>query len=128
MKKIYVLLCLIVLTACAIKPSQTEMANADYGSYPDNYREIIKTYLNKTLKDPESARFDSWEPPRMGWNGFGGSQYGFIVCVNVNAKNSYGGYVGSRPNFFMIKNGEITRTLAGDGQYMDGMINGFCGK
>jgi hypothetical protein len=46
--------------------------------------------LAKALKDPDSARWE-WAPIRSD------IKTGLVVyCGRVNAKNSYGGYVGSR--------------------------------
>lgn len=41
--------------------------------------------VKSELKDPESAQFQNLE------------EYGSIVCGEVNAKNSYGGYSGFKP-------------------------------
>lgn len=115
------------LLACAA-PSYEEMANADYGAYPNGYEQIIRSYLGKTLKDPDSLKLNVVRAPTTGWNGFGGRKFGYIVCAEVNAKNSYGGYVGSRLSYFMIKNGVVIQDLVGDGNPLtQGMIEGWCG-
>jgi hypothetical protein len=52
--------------------------------------ESIKAGVAKDLKDPESARFgDSFRAVE--------SSGAIIVCGYVNAKNSYGGYIGEKP-------------------------------
>ena len=35
---------LIGLSSCA-KPTQEEIKNANYGSYPDNHKSLIKNYM-----------------------------------------------------------------------------------
>lgn len=84
----------------------------DYGPPPPiNHQEIAKNIVLKQLKDPESAKFEEWSAPRRDI-----IQQGFaspvpilvwITSVNVNAKNSYGGYVGFQPYFFAWKNGML---------------------
>ena len=49
----------------------------------------VKAFIVSTLKDPESARFRNVQ---VKWE---------AVCGEVNAKNSYGGYVGFR-RFYAI--------------------------
>lgn len=70
------LLALAVLLASADAPRDLTAAETA----------AIKTVVEDKLKDPESARF-KWEK----WNG------GIYYCGMVNAKNSYGGYVGFVP-------------------------------
>lgn len=56
------------------------------------------------MKDPESARFDSVRVLRF--NAFG--KVIDMTCGNINGKNSYGGYVGSKP--FWVYEGVFTQT------------------
>lgn len=44
---------------------------------------------------------------------FGGSidEYGWMVDVGINAKNSYGGYGGETQFRFLIKNGVVSRVF-----------------
>jgi hypothetical protein len=61
--------------------------------------ERVETAVRGALKDPDSARFGvlrgAGEPKGKG----------LVVCGLVNAKNSFGGYVGSRP-FYVITSRE----------------------
>lgn len=97
----------ILLAGCASKPTPQDLASADYGTYPSDYEEIVKKYMDMRLKDPDSARYEFINSPKTGWNSWGGRKYGYIVCALVNAKNSYGGYTGSQIYYFMIKNGRV---------------------
>lgn len=48
--------------------------------------EKVKSVASRDLKDPDSAKFRA-----VSINRSGGA---FVVCGELNAKNSYGGYVG----------------------------------
>jgi hypothetical protein len=52
---------------------------------PPNYREQIDADFVRTLKDPDSRKIV-----------YQGNPYGSLVCGTVNARNSYGGYVGQQ--------------------------------
>ncbi|WP_298439215.1 hypothetical protein [Geobacter sp.] len=99
---------LISLTGCAAihKPSPEEVKNANYGSYPREYQEVIKSYFEQTLIDPYSAVYSRWRGPSKGYMyDITGAYFGYRVCVDVNAKNRMGGYTGNQPYFFVIVNG-----------------------
>jgi len=49
------------------KPTPDQLANADYGSYPANYKEISTQYISNVLIDPYSAVFSDWKGPSTGW-------------------------------------------------------------
>lgn len=57
-----------------------------------------KEAVSAQLKDPESARFKDVV--------FRSLKNGFAVCGQVNAKNSFGGYVGFRA--FYVSDGKVT--------------------
>ena len=127
-------ICLLFLTAvllgllgCAA-PTPQEIASADYGAYPTNYQEVIKSYLGAILKDPSSAEYNFLAPPKTGWTTYGGGKkFGYVVCAKINSKNSFGGYVGFQPYYFMIKNGSvITSILGSTDPISQGLANGAC--
>lgn len=64
--------------------------------------EIGEKVLRDSLKDPGSAVFESKYVKSSSNDGF--------VCGTVNAKNSYGGYVGKRNYYVYVKvdSGELT--------------------
>ena len=66
--------------------SQELKAFLDSGKTLDEAVEAAKAVVAYDLKDPESARFRSIEIRDF--------QGGKLICGEVNAKNSYGGYVG----------------------------------
>lgn len=106
-----VLLLSLLLTACATAPTPDQLRNADYGPEIQDYKEVVKDRMKKFLKDPSSATYE-FSPigPRKGWAGGGLSgpvQYGYIVCATINAKNSFGAYVGAKKYFILIRNYDL---------------------
>lgn len=79
----------------------------DYGAAPSDYERRITEYMNSRLKDPESARY-RFDPPRPAYirpGYFSGQRIayaGYRVGFELNAKNSFGGYVGSKPYFALF--------------------------
>jgi len=59
--------------------------------------EDAKTAVLAKLKDPESARFSALRTKQ--------DEHGEWVCGFVNAKNSYGGYVGNKEFRFLAGRG-----------------------
>jgi hypothetical protein len=98
---------LLSLAGCATPPTQEELATADYGPFPKDYQDTIRAYFDQTLKDPDSVRYKWRGEPSRGWETLGGKKFGWRVCVDVNAKNSYGGYTGYQTSYFMFQNHRI---------------------
>lgn len=73
----------------------------DRTSQPRLTEELLKAKVAGTLKDPQSAQFEGLQ---LVWEGR-------AMCGQVNAKNSYGGYVGVKA-FVVDANGVY---WAGDG-------------
>jgi len=98
---------LIALTACA--PMQRPTAAASFGSMPVRYREAIAAQLERTLKDADSARIKCGQPFKAYENNLSGSirWMGYGVDCEVNAKNSFGAYVGFRPFSFYFSGERI---------------------
>jgi PDZ domain len=105
-------------------PTQQEFLSADYGSYPNDYENIIKNYMQDILKDPESARYTFLDSPKTGWNGKTG--FGYFTCAYVNSKNSYGGYSGKRLAYFMIQNGKVTDSVYGKDDVFESVAQTLC--
>ena len=109
----------LAITACAPKPpSLVAISTANYGSLPSDYQQQIKDRISSVLKDPESARY-AFEPPFKGYSQDGsmsstggGVTYGYVAGVQVNAKNSYGGYTGNQLYVFIFSNGVMYDTSA----------------
>lgn len=106
----FISLSLLPILGCA--GFQSPQPGADYGAYPSNYVDIVHEYFNQILKDPESARYRFDQPERGYMNHsliYGGdvAWHGYLVKVDVNAKNSFGGYVGYTPYIVKIRDGKV---------------------
>lgn len=92
-------------------PTQDEINKADFGSKPVGYENNIKDLVSLQLKDPSSAQYKFYEPQK-GYFQDGMAQnfeihYGWIIPIQYNAKNSYGGYVGFKPLYYFISKERI---------------------
>ena len=102
----------LFLLACATVPTPEQISEADYGSYPDNYQEIVKAYYSQRLFDPYSAHYRWIKPPSKGYfSEFGQFKFGYIVFVGINAKNRMGGYVGEQQESILIKNDRVIKIV-----------------
>ena len=108
--RVAILVMAIFISACHVRPTPEQISGADYGPYPNDYETIIKDHYSRSLFDPYSAVY-TFNNPRKGWRSqFGTVKYGWVVCGSINAKNRYGGYVGTKPFYVMIHyNGVIER-------------------
>ncbi|HMS26260.1 MAG TPA: hypothetical protein PKC80_02675 [Burkholderiaceae bacterium] len=108
---------LAIFSGCAVvtPPSQEQMLSADYGPIPteDQIQRGIVSYLEPRLKDPDSALTKNITKPKKGYLTLtsiaAGSSYtyGWIVHFEVNAKNSYGGYVGYKEYSVVFRDGKV---------------------
>lgn len=110
----------MLLQGCGSTPiaDQRITGAADYGEYPTTYKEIVKQYFDLSLKDPESARYQFGPEPTKAYtrnaiipNGAQPVDFGYVVYVSVNAKNSYGGYTGGQVYRLLIRNGRVIRRI-----------------
>lgn len=114
MKKLYSMFAFVTMvTGCAALPSQEEIRDADYGSYPDNHESIVKGFYALGLKDPESVRYGSITRPQpyVLASRIDAAIYGHLVCVTYNAKNSYGAYTGFSTDALILRNGYVEKHL-----------------
>jgi hypothetical protein len=111
----WAIVCVAVITGgCAVTPTPEEIAKADYGPFPENYKQIITDYYYKTLIDPFSAQYEWTDGPTKGWQVpdtgeliMNKCYYGYTVHFRVNAKNRMGGYTGWHSGMAIINNGTI---------------------
>lgn len=93
------------------RPTQAELAQADYGPYPENYEEILLQELERRLLDPDSLKdFRIIEPPKKSYlkeRKGSGWIFGYEVTLGYNAKNRYGGYVGWKSQKALLKDGGV---------------------
>ena len=112
----------ISLSACGtITPAPADISQAYFGKKPSPTTTLnaFKARYSATLKDPASAIYECGDP-RRGWtNRFGNIAYGWIVYCSVNAKNSYGAYVGARPYGLLFRDDQIVHVDWANAEYVD---------
>src|SRR5438552_8899390 len=95
---------------CAGAPRAEQLANADYGIQPTETtaRTIAQALILARLKDPESARI-TWGSIDKAWfkEDFGKTRFAWRLPASVNAKNSFGGYVGAQPWAFFFRGDQM---------------------
>ena len=105
---------LVVLSSCAIiplVPTEEQISKADFGFYPENYKEIVKNYYSKSLFDPYSAHYIWLKLPIRGYiSTYNQLHFGYLVHIELNAKNRMGGYVGSKAIAVLVKNNHVIGT------------------
>ncbi len=82
--------------------------NPVYGAYPDKYKEIITSWLNSALLDPQSLIIKWRSEPRPGELKVQGKTIsGFLVDFSVNARNMFGVYTGAQKHTALIRDGQV---------------------
>lgn len=128
----------IVLIGCASTPSPETLANAYFGSPPESdefAQSTMAQYIEQSLKDPESAQYRNFRSEGKGWYGGGvyKRHFGWRYSVEVNAKNSFGGYVGFRQYLAVFQDNTLTYLLRmppvnnTDLELPDVLVNGATG-
>jgi len=101
----------LLLSGCATAVSKQEAATARFEPLPDNYQQLIREFNVGRLKDPYTAVYRFGQPRRGYWQdgiALGGKKhFGYIVPVGINARNSFGGYVGEQMFYYGYENGRI---------------------
>jgi hypothetical protein len=102
----------------SVTPPARDVEKATFGAQPVGLETVLREHILAALKDPESARIE-FQPARPTWGravGHPDTIYGWEIIAMVNAKNSYGGYTGSKPWSFMLRDERllsVTRLGAG---------------
>lgn len=111
---------LLGLAGCATSSSfaKPDMDPKNWGEPPTDYEGRIRAHFDKILKDGPSARYKLEQPVRAYANeglmyGGGVRWVGYLVKLEVNAKNSFGGYVGWKPYMVMLSKDGIYQVLEG---------------
>jgi hypothetical protein len=104
-----------IMLATALLPlaAATVAQDAADGYRPDKSATIplAETALLAQLKDPGSAQFTWPYDFRYGTFRLQHSVQGWITCGTLNAKNSFGGYVGAQPTLVVVKGGAVAVAL-----------------
>ena len=109
----FAVLACVALASCATAPPPQDV---DYGAPPAHYMDAVHRYLDEILKDPSTAQYRELSAPFKGYVQagllYGGRRtYGWMVNVEVNAKNSYGGYVGFRTYSFLFRGEQLVDVI-----------------
>ena len=120
MKKLFTIIFLGLIAGCANQAlldwaETLPEPNADYGEYPNNYKDLMIGWFQDNLRDPDSAKYSDFTTPHKEYiiitqNNAPAVAYGYSACVSVNSKNGYGGYTGKQLYFFMFQNGQIIKS------------------
>ncbi len=86
--------------------TQTEIAKMNFGPKPKNLKISDFDSIRELYKDPESVRIRFTNLPIVRMQTFNPRMEGWVVPIEVNAKNSYGGYTGYKRRLVPFKNGK----------------------
>ena len=105
-KNLFIFILSMLLIACTAPVKQSDIDTAIYPAKPTQEESDaqIQAHFKSTLKDPDSVKVEC-QPVRKGWARqyrTSNAEFGWIVACMVNAKNSYGAYVGSKPYYFLF--------------------------
>ena len=119
---------MLILTGCVSTPTHSQLSQLDYGTPPADYETTIKQYFDGVLIDPHATYYNFDSPYKFWYNDrsfLGGQLYaGYMVRVNVNSKNKFGGYNGEETYGFIMKDGRIIRVLDPDEMLCRGLVYG----
>jgi len=101
----------LVLQGC-ITASKQDVASADFGPYPVNYEERVKTYMSTQIRlRPETATYEFSAKPRKGFYQAGlvgaKKRYGWIVPVKITVKNHFGFHVHDSAYVILFPDGTV---------------------
>jgi hypothetical protein len=102
MRRLAAIAALAVLAACADGPPVSVLQSARV--YPANYRAELLAYLRNFLNDPTNVRNAYLSEPAL--TRISGEER-YVTCVRFDAKNTYGGYRGSRDHLATYFNGKL---------------------
>ncbi|PHM22240.1 hypothetical protein [Xenorhabdus ehlersii] len=113
MKKFFILIvgCMFLITGCVTPMTKQEIASAKYDKLPANYQEVLKDIIAYTLKDPSSAKY-KFHDARLAYTP-ASRNVAYVVPVEINAKNSYGGYTGYKTRYYVYIDGKYKDVTTG---------------
>jgi hypothetical protein len=115
MKNLMIIFFTLAVSGCGFspsKPTDQEIASADYGAYPHNYKDIIKNYMEKKgLYEFETVKYRFENPPKKfhttGKKLFS-TKFNYSVSkVYIEAKFIYKSNVSEQEFSYNIKNGRV---------------------
>ncbi len=109
-----VILFAALLSACASTPPASTAGSVNFGTYPDNYQEIVTEYLAKkpTRQPLDLTRIQFLnEPNKFIFSQINREKFGYRICAQVPTKNA----VELRSHFFLVNDGKVTEHLHDSG-------------
>ena len=106
------ILVLIFLSGCVGSVGNPPPKGTNFGTAPLEFKKQIQYYHSSRLKDPYSAKYEFNGTPYKGYiNDYPNTNKlfwkGWVVCYTINAKNSYGGYIGVTEYCALFNNGRV---------------------
>lgn len=114
------LLACLILGACA-STGPAPMTTSNTEAAPAEWRELAAAYVRTTAKDPGSIKDAAIAPPvRDGGPSLIAGQFvtPWVVCVRMNARNSFGGYTGPVVYQVRMAGGRVLDSVVA-GSFMD---------
>lgn len=112
------LLLIFVLAGCTPTSLVIDSSKADYGAYPENYKEIAGQYLTKYFTNSVSFYYEVQEPfkaysRRVPILGGKIDTYGYLVYVTVIAVYTYyyRSYTTQEEYRLLIRNGKVVERI-----------------
>ncbi|WP_156901819.1 hypothetical protein [Azohydromonas australica] len=92
MKKTILIISLATIAGCASTPLKQEGGSIEYGEYPKNFSEIVKSHYQAIAKELGSIRFNVIHIPRYFSisDGLIQAKHGYLVYTDLNFKTSGG--------------------------------------
>lgn len=88
---------IVTLGACAATPTGQVIEEAGAQPSREQAEGAVRAHMRRALRDPDSVKDYAWlSGPDLvtGTNAGGNFEKAWLVCVEYNAKNAYGGYTG----------------------------------
>lgn len=113
MKALAILASALIISGCSTPVTQSQVQNANFSEKPTDTEafELIKSYLQNTLIDPNSLILKCSPVTGKGWARYYMTDkptFGYLVLCSVNAKNKLGGYTGQTPYMYVINGRRIS--------------------
>lgn len=108
----------LAFAGCGTVPQSEILTQAEATGYgaplASSYQETIKAFMETQLRDPANAVY-KFGTPEKGWvtkapvAGGGLDVAGYLVPVQINATNGFGGYTGFQEYGFLLRDNRVVR-------------------
>tara|TARA_R110002111_G_scaffold109121_14_gene167949 strand:- start:263 stop:982 length:720 start_codon:yes stop_codon:yes gene_type:complete len=118
----FIIMGLSILSACATISDPASATNANYGEYPENYKQVINEFLKQ--QPTTTLNLDNIEylnkPNKFFYEHMAHEKAGYRACTLIHTNDKKG----LRAHFFLINNGQIVEHLYDSGAIA--LPNKFC--